>query len=284
MSTVNSEHRLSFEFFPSKTEQGFEKLKLVWKELSLLKPEFYSVTYGAGGSTRDNTFNIVKTIAEEGHKVAPHLSFGGDDETSMLELLNSYKDMGIERIVALRGDMPSGIGTTTQLVYASELIEFIRKHFGEQFHLEVAAYPEVHPESKSYTSDIDFLKMKFDCGADSAITQLFYNADAYFYFMEDCQRQGIEQPVYAGIMPVTNFSNLKRFAGKSGFDIPRWMSQRFDAYEGDAEAIKQIGIETVSRLCEQLLNGGAPGIHFYTMNTVSPTTEICANLGWTKTN
>jgi len=191
--------RFSFEFFPPKTAEGKEKLEVLWQTLNQLEPAFFSVTYGAGGSTRDNTLGIVQKMKQQGLSVAPHLSFGGDDEAEMLKLLDQYRDLGIDRIVALRGDIPSGFGAT-RVVYANELVSFIRKHYGQQFHLEVAAYPEVHPEAKSYDSDIRYLKQKFDAGANSAITQYFFNADAYFYFAEACQKAGIEQPIYPGIM------------------------------------------------------------------------------------
>lgn len=274
--------RLSFEFFPPKSEQGMAKLRSVWTELSALNPAFFSVTYGAGGSTRSTTYNIVEQFSKGDSGIAPHLSFGMDDEGVVRELLQQYADIGVDRIVALRGDTPSGIGSNSQMVYASELVSFIRQHFGDQFHLEVAAYPEMHPEAKSLQVDVGFLKAKLDSGANSGITQLFYSADAYFYFLDECHRQGIQQPIYPGIMPVTNFANLSRFAGKSGFDIPRWMHQKFEPHKEDVKTTTELGIETVSRLCEQLLDGGAPGIHFYTMNTVNPTARICDNLGWTE--
>lgn len=280
MSSLVTGKRLSFEFFPPKSEQGLEKLRTVWRELSRLKPEFFSITYGAGGSTRSTTYNIVEEFSKGPSGIAPHLSFGIDDESMVLELLQRYADLGVDRIVALRGDTPSGIGSNSQMAYASTLVEFIRRHFGAKFHLEVAAYPESHPEAQSLEQDVSYLKQKLDCGADSAITQLFYSADAYYYFVDECRRQGIEQDIYPGIMPVTNFVNLSRFAGKSGFDIPRWMHQKFDPYKDDVKATTELGIETVSRLCEQLLSSGAPGIHFYCMNNVSPTTQICENLGW----
>ncbi len=281
MAYTITDKRLSFEFFPAKTEQGLTKLKGVWAELSALKPEFFSITYGAGGSTRETTFGIVSEFVRGAADVAPHLSFGGDNEEAMLAFLQQYADLGVRRIVALRGDTPSGLGTSSQLVHADKLVSFIRRHFGNQFEIEVAAYPEVHPESKSYHDDVHYLKGKIDAGANAAITQLFYNPDAYFYYVEECQRQGMNAPIYPGIMPITNFKNISRFAAKSGFDVPRWMHQRFEPIQDDTEATTRLGIETVSRLCEQLLQGGAPGIHFYTMNNSEPTTEICRNLGWT---
>lgn len=270
--------RYSFEFFPPKTDVGREKLKTVRSELNALGPAFFSVTYGAGGSTRDNTRNIVLDMKREGLSVAPHLSFGGDDEGAILELINTYRDAGIDRIVSLRGDIPSGMGAT-RLVYARELVEFIRKHTGDHFHLEVAAYPEIHPDAKSYDADIRFLKGKFEAGANSAITQYFYNIDAWHFFMDRCQQLGIEQPIYPGVMPVTNFANLARFSRNCGADLPRWMVQKFESYGDDTDSIAAFGIEVVTRLCEQLLAAGAPGLHFYTMNTVEPTRSIWNNLG-----
>lgn len=265
--------RFSFEFFPPKTAEGKEKLEVLWQTLNQLEPAFFSVTYGAGGSTRDNTLGIVQKMKQQGLSVAPHLSFGGDDEAEMLKLLDQYRDLGIDRIVALRGDIPSGFGAT-RVVYANELVSFIRKHYGQQFHLEVAAYPEVHPEAKSYDSDIRYLKQKFDAGANSAITQYFFNADAYFYFAEACQKAGIEQPIYPGIMPITNFSNLCRFSANCGAEIPQWIKRRVESLAGDQQAILQFGQEMVIRLSEQLLAGGAPGLHFYSMNQLQPIQEI----------
>lgn len=265
--------RFSFEFFPPKTAEGKEKLEVLWQTLNQLEPAFFSVTYGAGGSTRDNTLGIVQKMKQQGLSVAPHLSFGGDDEAEMLKLLDQYRDLGIDRIVALRGDIPSGFGAT-RVVYANELVSFIRKHYGQQFHLEVAAYPEVHPEAKSYDSDIRYLKQKFDAGANSAITQYFFNADAYFYFAEACQKAGIEQPIYPGIMPITNFSNLCRFSANCGAEIPQWIKRRVESLAGDQQAIMQFGQEMVIRLSEQLLAGGAPGLHFYSMNQLQPIQEI----------
>jgi methylenetetrahydrofolate reductase (NADPH) len=247
-------NRYSFEFFPPKTEAGREKLKDTRSQLAALNPEFFSVTYGAGGSTRDNTRGIVLETKKAGLSVAPHLSFGGDEESEILELLNSYKDAGIDRIVALRGDIPSGMGAT-RLVYARELVEFIRKHTGDHFQLEVAAYPEIHPDAKNYDADISFLKDKLDAGANSAITQYFFSADSYFYFLEACDKAGIDKPIYPGI-------------------IPRWLAQKLDGYGDDQESIIEFGTEFVTELCHILMEGGAPGIHFYSMNQVEPIKSI----------
>lgn len=270
---TNSDKRFSFEFFPPKTEPGKEKLEQTWKDLNELKPSFFSVTYGAGGSTRDNTFGIVSKMKEQGLSVAPHLSFGGDDEQSMTDLLDQYKAIGVDRIVALRGDIPSGMGAA-RIVYANELVEFIRNHSGDHFHLEVAAYPEIHPESESYSSDIAFLKKKLDAGANTAITQYFFNADSYLYFVDECQKQGIDKPIYPGIMPITNFANLCRFSANCGAEIPQWLKHKVESLGDDQEAITAFGEELIIRLSQKLLDAGAPGIHFYTMNQLEPTRTI----------
>ncbi|MFL0800458.1 MAG: methylenetetrahydrofolate reductase [NAD(P)H] [Agarilytica sp.] len=277
--TATNDLRVSIEFFPAKTDAGKEKLIKVRSELNALNPDFFSVTYGAGGSTRDNTYDIVAAMKDEGLSVAPHLSFGGDDEDSMITLLDRYKSIGVDRIVALRGDMPSGVGGAMHMVQASELVSFIRKHFGEHFHLEVAAYPEIHPEATSYDEDIRFLKMKLDNGANSAITQYFYNPDAYFYFMDQCLTAGIDKPIYPGIMPITNYKNLARFSDGCGAEIPRWVRKRLEAYGDDLESIAAFGFDLVAGLCETLLDNGAPGIHFYSMNQINPTSKLIKALG-----
>jgi methylenetetrahydrofolate reductase (NADPH) len=272
--------RISCEFFPPKTEAGIEKLLAeVAPALNALGPEFFSVTYGAGGSTRDTTLGVVSALRAAGMDVAPHLSFGGDDENAVANLLETYKGRNVKRLVALRGDIPSGTGGASHLVYANELVEFVRAHSGDHFEIEVAAYPETHPEAKSYDSDIRFLKAKFEAGANSAITQYFYNVEAYFYFLDQCASIGIDKPVYAGIMPITNFANLQRFSRNCGAEIPRWICQRIDAFGDDQDSIRKFGVEVVTQLCQTLLDSGAPGIHFYTMNQVEPTREIYNNLG-----
>ena len=276
---MTDELRLSFEFFPPKTESGREKLAEVQASLNRLRPKFYSVTYGAGGSTRDNTKNVVQAINSTGAEVAPHLSFGGDDEDVLLALLNEYRALGINRLVALRGDIPSGMGGSHQMVYANELVAFIRRHFADHFALEVAAYPEIHPEARSYQEDIRYLKGKFDAGANAAITQYFFNPDAYFYFMEQCRSAGITQPVYPGIMPITNYRNLARFSDNCGAEIPRWVRKRLESYGDDTASITAFGLDLVTELCETLLKNGAPGLHFYTMNQFDPAATIVRNLG-----
>jgi methylenetetrahydrofolate reductase (NADPH) len=272
--------RLSFEFFPAKTDQGRDKLIQVQQELTAFNPEFFSVTYGAGGSTREHTKGIVQLIKQAGQAVAPHLSFGGDSPEALLELLHDYKSNGINRLVALRGDRPSGMGGGLHMVYANELVAFIRQHFGDYFHIEVAAYPEIHPESASFISDIGFLKGKFDAGANSAITQYFYNPDAYFYFVEQCRAQGIHQDIVPGIMPITNYKNLSRFSDSCGAEIPRWLRKRLESFGDDTESLKAFGVDIVTELCETLLDNEAPGLHFYTMNQTDPTATILRNLGW----
>jgi len=269
--------RFSFEFFPPKTPQGRDNLLVTRRALNELGPDFFSVTYGAGGSTRDNTKGIVVAMRQDGVSVAPHLSFGGDDEASIVQLLGEYKNAGIDRIVALRGDLPSGMGAQ-RLVYARELVEVIRREFGEHFTIDVAAYPEIHPDARSYGEDVAFLKQKLDAGANSAITQYFYNADAYFYFIEQCRNAGIDKPIYPGIMPITNYANLARFSRNCGAEIPRWIGKRLEQYGDDLQSQAEFGVEVVTHLCEQLLAGGAPGLHFYTMNQVEPTRTIWNNL------
>jgi len=274
------EQRISFEFFPPKTEAGASKLlNEVAPALNALGPEFFSVTYGAGGSTRDSTLGLVSTIRSQGVNVAPHLSFGTDDEATIARLLETYQSKNINRLVALRGDVPSGIGGAKQLVYANELVAFIRERTGDHFHIEVAAYPEIHPEAKSYATDVAFLKGKFDAGADSAITQYFFNVDSYFYFLDQCAAIGIDKPIHAGIMPIMNFANLMRFSANCGAEIPRWICRRVEAYGDDQDSIAKFGVEVVTQLCQTLLDSGAPGIHFYTMNQVEPTRQIYSNLG-----
>ena len=276
---TDSQPRLSFEFFPPKTAEGKEKLIKVRDQLNEFEPDFFSVTYGAGGSTRDNTKGVVTQFKNDGISIAPHLSFGSDDEETILKLLNEYKIFGVDRIVALRGDVPSGMGGQQQLVYANELVAFIRHHFGSHFHLEVAAYPEIHPQAKSYADDVRYLKGKFDAGANSAITQYFYNPDAYFFFMEECQKIGITQPIYPGIMPIINYRNLTRFSDSCGAEIPRWLRKALENYGDDDVSLKAFGVDLVTELCEVLLENEAPGLHFYTMNQTEPTAQIVKNLG-----
>ncbi|MFT5483049.1 MAG: methylenetetrahydrofolate reductase (NADPH) [Halieaceae bacterium] len=266
--------RLSFEFFPPKTPTGRKKLAATLGELNQLGPNFFSVTYGAGGSTRDTTRDVVREINEADIAVAPHLSFGGHSEREIAGLLDEYQQMGISRLVTLRGDVPSGMGGASQLSHADELVSFVRQQCGDHFTIDVAAYPEIHPEASSYSQDIRHLKGKFDAGANSAITQYFYNADAYFYFLDRCMDAGITQPIYAGVMPIINFANLQRFSTNCGAEIPRWIAARMCDFENDPESIQAFAADVVSQLCDTLLSNGAPGIHFYTMNQAAPTRVI----------
>jgi methylenetetrahydrofolate reductase (NADPH) len=270
--------RLSFEFFPPNTERGHANLARTRSRLADYDPEFFSVTYGAGGSTRDRTFDVVATIAAEGAPVAPHLSIGSDDEGIVRDLLDRYLALGITRIVALRGDVPSGLGSLRNVRYAAELVALIRAHCGEALHIEVAAYPETHPDAASPDADLEHFHAKVLAGADSAITQYFYNADAYFDFVDRCRARGIEVPIVPGIMPITNYANLARFSDNCGAEIPRWIRLRLEAHEDDPESIRQFGADVVTDLCQRLLAGGAPGLHFYTLNQARPSQAILRHL------
>jgi methylenetetrahydrofolate reductase (NADPH) len=276
--TGTNQHPVSFEFFPPKTEVGMNKLQETRRVLGQMNPEYFSVTYGAGGSTRDNTKKVVFDGIDAGFNTAPHLSFGGDEKEAILNLLKEYQANGVSRIVALRGDLPSGFGAGSRLVHANELVSFIREHTGDHFQLAVAAYPEIHPEAESYDTDIHFLKQKFDAGANSAITQYFFNPDAYAFFIERCQKAGIDQPIYPGIMPITNFDNLKRCSQSCGAEIPRWLTYRVESLKDSPDDLKSFCTDFMTSLCEKLLSYGAPGLHFYTMNQIEPTQSICHNL------
>ncbi|PIE38070.1 MAG: methylenetetrahydrofolate reductase [NAD(P)H] [Gammaproteobacteria bacterium] len=270
---------LSFEFFPPRSAAGKDRLlNDIAPKFSAFSPEFMSVTYGAGGTTRDSTFGVVKRLRESGVDAAPHLSVGGDDEETIARLLEEYKAIGVNRLVALRGDVPSGMGGFN-VIYANELVAFIRERTGNHFHIEVAAYPEIHPQAESYDKDIYYLKGKFDAGADSAITQYFYNVESYFYFLDRCAAMGIDKPIYAGIMPITNFQNLARFSRNCGAEIPRWICQRIEGFGDDQQSIRDFGVEVVTQLCQTLIDSGAPGLHFYSMNQADPTVQILNNLG-----
>ena len=269
----------SFEFFPPQTPEGVEKLAATRKQLALLKPEFFSVTFGAGGSTQDRTLQTIRQIKAEGYNAAPHLSCIGSTRENIGTLLHAYKDMGIKRIVALRGDLPSGMGSIGEFQYANELVSFIRAQTGDHFHIEVAAYPEYHPQAKSPRDDLLNFKRKIDAGADSAITQYFFNADSYFYFIDACHKQGITVPIVPGIMPIVKFAQLARFSDACGAEIPRWMRRKLEGYGDDSAAIMAFGLEVMAQLCERLLAGGAPGLHFYTLNQAAPTLAIWQRLG-----
>jgi methylenetetrahydrofolate reductase (NADPH) len=269
----------SFEFFPPQTPEGVEKLRATRKQLALLKPEFFSVTFGAGGSTQDRTMETIRQIHAEGHDAAPHLSCVGSTRDNIRALLFAYRDMGIKRIVALRGDLPSGMGSIGEFQYANELVSFIRAETGEHFHIEVAAYPEFHPQAKSPREDMVNFKRKVMAGANSALTQYFYNADGYFRFVEECRKLGVTAPIVPGIMPIMKFSQLARFSDACGAEIPRWMRKTLESYGDDTASVQAFGLDVVTQLCERLLAGGAPGLHFYTLNQSGPSLEICKRLG-----
>lgn len=270
---------ISIEFFPPNTAEGAEKLRATRDKLAALKPAFFSVTYGAGGSTRERTFATVKEIAAAGYEAAPHLSCIGSTRDSIREILREYADAGIRRIVALRGDLPSGAGAAGEFRYANELVEFIRAETGDRFLIEVAAYPEWHPQARSPKDDLLAFKRKADAGANSAITQYFYNLDAYLHFVDAVRKLGVDIPIVPGIMPIGSFSKLARFSDACGAEIPRWMRKTFESYGDDADAIRAFGLDVVTRLCEKLIAEGAPGLHFYSMNMAGPTIEICRRLG-----
>ena len=270
---------LSFEFFPPKTPEGAQKLQTVRQELYRLEPEFFSVTYGAGGSAQDGTLQQVHSILKEGFDAAPHFSCIGTTRAIVREQLAAFKATGVRRMVALRGDLPSGHGTFGEFRYASELVECIRQESGDEFHIEVGCYPEVHPQAKSPRADVEAFVTKVKAGANSAITQYFFNSDAYFRFVDEAYHLGADVPVVPGIMPITSSSQLMRFSDACGAEIPRWIRLRLQSFGDDTASIKAFGLEVVSDLCEQLRNGGAPGLHFYTMNQSAAVTAICKNLG-----
>ncbi|MBK1672077.1 methylenetetrahydrofolate reductase [NAD(P)H] [Ectothiorhodospira shaposhnikovii] len=279
-SQLRHERTFSFEFFPPKNEEGAEKLRKTWTRLARLEPRFFSVTYGAGGSTQARTLETVLDIHKHsGIAAAPHLSCIDSTAEQMRSILKTYMDNGLRHIVALRGDLPSGMREPGEFRYANELVEFIRRETGDHFTLEVAAYPECHPQAPNAFKDLENFKRKVDAGADSAITQYFYSADAYFRFVDDCERMGINIPIVPGIMPITNYKQLARFSDACGAEIPRWIRKRLEAYGDDLDAIRGFGEEVVSRMCEQLLHEGSPGLHFYTMNQAGPVTGIWKNLG-----
>ncbi|MBI3095489.1 MAG: methylenetetrahydrofolate reductase [NAD(P)H] [Rhodocyclales bacterium] len=270
---------LSIEFFPPQTSEGMEKLRATRVRLAPLKPEFFSVTYGAGGSTRENTLATVMEIAAEGHQAAPHLSCIGSTRAGIREMLAIFSTRGIRRIVALRGDLPSGMADAGEFRYANELVAFIRAETGARFHIEVAAYPEWHPQSRSPREDLLNFKRKVEAGANSAITQYFYNADAYEHFVAEARALGVAVPIVPGIMPIASFSKLARFSDACGAEIPRWMRRKFESFGDDAESIRAFGLDVVTELCQRLIERGAPGLHFYSMNQAGLTLELCRRLG-----
>lgn len=270
----------SCEFFPPKTEQGMEKLFVTAETLKqTINPKFFSVTFGAGGSTRDNTFDAVRKIQQKtGSEVAPHLSCIGSTKEQLKEILDDYRQQGVKRIVALRGDMPSGTVSRGDFNYANELVSFIRSNYNDHFHIEVAAYPETHPQAQSAIKDLEFFKNKVDAGANSAMTQYFYNIDSYYYFVDACEKLGLDLPVVPGIMPITNYSNLSRFSEMCGAEIPKWLRRKLESYADDTDSIKDFGTEFVTAMCEKLLDMGAPGLHFYTLNQSEASLKIWNNL------
>jgi methylenetetrahydrofolate reductase (NADPH) len=274
--SMNTE--ISFEFFPPQSPEGVEKLRAVRKKLAEAQPSFFSVTYGAGGSTRERTFDIVMEIAAEGHAAAPHLSCIGSTREGIRQILRDYRDNGIRRLVALRGDLPSGMADAGEFRYANELVEFIRQETGNTFRIEVAAYPEWHPQARSPREDLLNFKRKVDAGADSAITQFFYCADAYAHFVAEARALGITIPIVPGIMPISSFAKLARFADSSGAEIPRWMRKKFESFGDDSDSIRAFGLDVVTELCQQLVGLGAPGLHFYTLNQSALPLEIIRRL------
>jgi len=275
-------HNFSIEFFPPKTPEGTEKLRITRAKLAELHPKYFSVTFGAGGSTQQGTLDTVLEVLREGHDAAPHLSCIGSSRATLRAILDEYKSHGIKRLVALRGDLPSGYGAVDvasgEFRYANELVEFIRAETGDWFHIEVGAYPEMHPQAKSPQDDVQQFVRKVKAGADAAITQYFYNADAYFHFVEQTQKQGIAIPIVPGIMPITNYSQLMRFSDMCGTEIPRWIRLKLASYADDTESIRAFGLDVVTQLCEKLLTGGAPGLHFYTLNQANATMAIWQRL------
>ncbi len=269
----------SFEFFPPKTEQGLDKLRATRTELAKLKPKYFSVTFGAGGSTQQGTIDTVLEIQQSGLSAAPHLSCVGSTLESITHILNTYKENGVNRVVALRGDMPSGMQEAGAFRYANELVEFIRREYGDYFHIEVAAYPEVHPQASDAQTDLINFKRKVDAGANAAITQYFYNCDAYFRFVDDCEKAGIDLPIVPGIMPITNYTQLARFSDMCGAEIPRWIKKRLQGFGDDRDSIMAFGEDVVTQMCTRLQQEGVPGFHFYTMNQAGPSMAIWQNLG-----
>jgi methylenetetrahydrofolate reductase (NADPH) len=273
------ERHFSFEFFPPKTPEGAEKLRVTRSQLATLQPKFISVTFGAGGTTQQGTLDAVLEIQREGTEAAPHLSCVGSSRDSIRQILKTYREAGIRHIVALRGDLPSGMGEIGEFRFANELVEFIRAETGDWFHIEVAAYPEYHPQSRSPRLDMENFARKVKAGADSAITQYFYNADAYFRFVDDVRRLGVEIPIVPGIMPITNYSQLMRFSDMCGAEVPRWVAKRLESFGDDRESIRAFGLDVVTSLCERLLASDVPGLHFYTLNAAGPTKSLWQRLG-----
>ena len=274
-----TERTFSIEFFPPKTPEGVEKLRQARRQLAQLHPKFFSVTFGAGGSTRDRTLETVLEIQNEGLAAAPHLSCVGSTRENIREILETFRANGIRHIVALRGDLPSGNADPGEFRYANELVSFIRQETGDWFEIEVAAYPETHPQARNYREDLLNFKRKVEAGADAAITQYFFNADAYFNFVDDCAELGVTLPIVPGIMPISNYSQLSRFSAMCGADIPRWLARKLESYCDDTASIKAFGLDFMTGLCERLIEGGAPGLHFYTLNQAGLTSTLWQRLG-----
>ena len=271
-------NNFSIEFYPPKTVEGAEKLRVARAKLAQLNPKYFSVTFGAGGSTQQGTLDTVLEIIAEGHAAAPHLSCVGGSRESIRAILAQFKSHGIRRLVALRGDLPSGYGGAGELRYASDLVEFIRLETGDWFHIEVAAYPEMHPQARSPQDDLQNFARKVQAGANAAITQYFYNADAYFQFVDNVRKLGVEVPIVAGIMPITNYTQLTRFSDMCGAEIPRWVRLKLASFGDDSASIKAFGLDVVTELGQRLLAGGAPGLHFYSMNQAGPTMALWQRL------
>jgi methylenetetrahydrofolate reductase (NADPH) len=271
---------ISFEFFPPKTDEGAAKLATTRRQLAQFNPEFFSVTFGAGGTTQEGTLRAVVDIQAAGHSAAPHLSCVGSTKENIRSVVQQYKDHGIKHIVALRGDIPSGMGAFGEFRYANELVTFLRQEFGDWFHIEVAAYPEFHPQSPSAEADIRNFVNKVNAGANSAITQYFFNADAYFRFVDEVQGRGVNIPIVPGIMPIQNYSQLQRFSDMCGAEIPRWLRLRLQSYSDDTASIRAFGLDFVTELSDRLLAGGAPGLHFYTLNAAGAVSTVCQRLGY----
>jgi methylenetetrahydrofolate reductase (NADPH) len=280
MSTDTRSVPISFEFFPPNTPVGSEKLKTVVSELAAVRPEFFSVTYGAGGSTREKTLATVKDIAAMGFDAAPHLSCVGSTRDGIREILDTYRAQGIRRLVALRGDLPSGTAVAGEFRYAADLIAFIREAQGSDWHIEAAAYPEYHPQQRYAKKDLEHFAAKMKAGADSAITQFFFNPDAYFHFVDEVRKLGVDAPIVPGIMPIHNYAKIAQFAARDGIEIPRWVALKMEGFMDDAASVRAFGVEVVARLCERLVAGGAPSIHFYTLNQSALSLDVCRKLGW----
>ena len=269
----------SFEFFPPHTAEGVEKLRATTRQLAQLKPKFFSVTFGAGGSTRERTLGTVLDIRAQGYAAAPHISCIASTEGNIRDMLQRYKDSGITHLVALRGDLPSGLAAAGEFRYANELVAFIRREFGDHFVIEVAAYPEYHPQAKSAQDDLKNFRRKVEAGADSAITQYFFNADSYYHFIDECEAMGIDIPIVPGIMPIGRFAQLARFSDACGAEIPRWIRKKLEGFGDDVASIRSFGLDVVTGLCDELLRNGAPGLHFYTLNQAGLTSTIWQRLG-----